>query len=376
MKKIFLLLLCVVLSATMLASCGDGEIGDFEYPGYVPDVIPAITLDLYIVVGDGTSDLAIDSVERMVSQYTEQKLNTKLEIHYIEESQYKAELLAGVDKTGKDKADIVLINSYELATQLIEDGKLEDLTGFYDPTDAFIDSFKSVGKNYQIKLFGRLNTMITPSLIEASRVDGKLYTVPNDHVIGEYAYLLINETAATYYNVSPEKLTACTSLDDQVLVDLKAAMEADGKVFSDYVFVANGDYSDKAKYASEGYICNVVGYPTVDADEAFTSAFAVVKGTEYSNRAMEVLYLLNSDAEFRNLLQYGVAGVNYVKDADGNIVPHAEGDGVYNMNALYTGSSFLLYYSADWTEEMKTIGLAQNKESVVYVAPAEPAPEK
>ena len=64
------------------------------------------------------------------------------------------------------------------------------------------------------------------------------------------------------------------------------------------------------------------------------------------------------------------------KDADGNIVPHAEGDGVYNMNALYTGSSFLLYYSADWTEEMKTIGLAQNKESVVYVAPAEPAPEK
>ena len=373
MKKIFLLLLCVVLCTTMLASCDDGEIGDFEYPGYVPDVIPQITLDLYIIVGDGTGDLAIDSVARMLSQYTEQKLNTKLKVHYIEESQYEAAVEAGVGMSGDDRADIVLLNSYDFAKKLIDGGKLEDISSFYDPSNEFIEQYKEIGKNYSIKTYGRLNTIITSSLIEASKINGKLYSVPNDHVIGEYTYLLIKEDVASYYNISPAKLAGCTSLDDETLVALKDAMVADGKVFEDAVFVTTGTYSDQAKYVAEGYVCNTVTPPSVDANEAFSSAFGIVKGTAYSHRAMEVLYLLNTDDYFRNLLQYGVAGVNYVKDDDGNIIPHAEGDGVYNMNMLHTGSSFMLYYSSEWTKEMNNEGLAQNADSVVSSAPVTPA---
>ena len=83
---------------------------------------------------------------------------------------------------------------------------------------------------------------------------------------------------------------------------------------------------------------------------------------------MQILYLLNTDVQFRNRLQYGVEGVNYVKDDNGNIVPHSEGDGVYNMNMLHTGSSFMLYYSAEWTKEMESVGIAQNKESMASSA--------
>ena len=352
MKKILSMLLCLVLAMTMLASCDDEVIGDYEYD-YVPEYVPAITLDLYIVVGDGTSDLAIDSVGRMLSQYTETKYKTSLNLHYIAESEYKTKLLEGIGKDGEDKADIVLVNSTELMYELVSDGKLYDLTEFYNGDK-----------------FGQLNTMITDTLIEASKIETKLYSVPNDHIIGQYSYLIIDEAEATNrHNFSPESLKACTSLEDETILLLKTAIEADGKNFADYVSVVSGDYNDKAAYEAQGYVCNIAEYPQVTADEAFASAFSIVNGIEYPERAMEVLYLLNSDEYFRNLLQYGVEGVNYVVNDDGSILPHADGDGVYNMNMLHTGSSFMLYYSAIWTEEMKTVGLAQNAQSVVSANP-------
>lgn len=351
MKKIFSLILCIVLAMTMLASCAEEAIGDYEYPDYKPTVIPNITLDLHVVVGDDTTELAIDSVGRMLSQYTDTKFKTKLNVHYITESEYVETLKADIKKSGDAKADIVLINSAELANELIGAGLLEDLTDFYNGND-----------------FGRLNTIITPSLIEASKKDGKIYSVPNDHMVGEYTYLLINESVVNDYNFSPAKLAACKSLEDETVLAIKTAVEADGKLFADYVSIVTGDYNDKADYTEAGYVCNVISYPVADEDEAFSSAFAIVKGTEYPERAMEVLYLLNTDSYFRNLLQYGVEGINYVKSDDGIVVPHASGDGVYSMNMLYTGSVFLLEYSENWTADMKALATSQNKESVFGVA--------
>lgn len=351
MKKILLLLLCLVLSLTMLVACDESEIGDYEYPDYVPNETPLITLDMYIIVGEETEELAIDSVERMLSQYTETNFKTKLNLHYIEEAEYKEALAAGIGASGDAKADIILVNSKELMDELVSASRLHDLTEYYDGTK-----------------FGRLNTMITSSLIEASRIGDKLYSVPNDHVVGEYTYLLINEAqASSVYNFSPEKLLGCKSLEDETVLQLKAAIEADGKKFEDYVSVKTGNYADKVLYESQGYICNVVSYPSVTAEDAFSSCFSIVKGIQYPERAMEIIYLLSSDATFRNLLQYGVEGINYIKDDNGIIVPYTEGDGVYNMNMLHTGNIFLLNYSAAWTAEMKNIGLAQNKESVVFV---------
>ena len=349
MKKFISLLLCLVFATTMLAACSESTIGDYDYPNYVPKETPAITLDLYIIVGEGTTDVAINTVERELSRYTEDNYKTSLVIHYIDEANYRAELLEGIKKEGADKADIVLVNSAELMKELVADNKLLELTDYYN------------GDTY-----GRLNTLITKTLVEASKIDGKIYSIPNDHVIGEYTYLIINEDVATNgYNFSPASLKECKSLEDETMLRLKAVLTADGKRFSDYVKVVNGDYSDKAAYEAEGYICNVSSYPQVTEEEAFASSFAIVNGIQYSDRAMEILYLLNSDTYFRNLLHYGVEGTNYIKDSNGNVVPLLDGEDSYNMNMLYTGSAFLLYNSESWTKEMNDIGLAQNKESVV-----------
>ena len=162
MKKILSLLLCLVWAVSLFTSCSEEVIGDYEYPNFVPKEIPSITLDFYVIAGEGTSDLAKDTVERMLSQYTETKYKTSLVLHYIAEADYKAELLDGISKEGADKADIVLVNSAELMKELVADNKLLDLTAYYN------------GDTY-----GRLNTMITKTLVEASKIDGKIYSVPN-----------------------------------------------------------------------------------------------------------------------------------------------------------------------------------------------------
>ena len=101
MKKFLSLLLCLVFVVTMLASCSEDVIGDYDYPNFVPKETPAITLDFYVFAGEGTSDLAKDTVERMLSQYTETKYKTSLVLHYIAEADYKAELLDGWSKAIK-----------------------------------------------------------------------------------------------------------------------------------------------------------------------------------------------------------------------------------------------------------------------------------
>ena len=123
--------------------------------------------------------------------------------------------------------------------------------------------------------------------------------------------------------------------------------------------------------------------------QAFKSSFAIVRhpsDTRYKdaeenisieaqnaynahyNRCMEIIYALNTDKTFRNLLQYGHLGTNYSFDQDTEtVIRYTEGAGVYNMNLLYTGDVFSAYYCPElnWTVETYNNGINQNKEAVV-----------
>ena len=91
-----------------------------------------------------------------------------------------------------------------------------------------------------------------------------------------------------------------------------------------------------------------------------------------------VIYLINSDETFRNLLQYGEETVNYLKK-NGIVVPYTTGENVYSMQLEYTGTVFNAYYCVTegwtkWDENSRINGEAQNAESVLAEVelPAEP----
>jgi len=353
MKKIWGLILCIALSLSVLVGCSDGEIGDYiENYEENKQKEEKLTLNMYIIVDDATTENAKTTVKQMINQHTTSTYNTSVVVNYVSAADYQATIDAAMEKTGVNAPHIILITSAEMVDAL--SSKLVDLMPYLKQ------------KTYQ-----KLNTQIAPTLLEAGRQNAKLYALPNSHVIGGntgYEYLAIDlEVAEKELYYSKSLLSSYKSLDDaaELIADITAA----GYNASDYVYTVNGPYELKAELEADGMLCNVIKYPVADRETAFSSAFAIVKNeySQFDDRAMRILNAINSDTELRNLLQYGVRGTNYTLDADGNVQRISSGNNVYYMDLKHTGDVFKALFCPElgWTKAAHDNGVKQNSDSVV-----------
>ncbi len=358
MKKLLCILFSVVMAVMLLVSCEDDNLGsEFldKYPVNNTE-IEDVSLNLYIITDDNTADNAKTTVKSAIAQHTLVDYHSEVSVHFISESEYDSKVLDAVNSTKDDAANIVLVNSPELMQKLVATGKLADLSEYLN-TDKF----------------GTLNVSVE-KLLDASYVqvgeESKLLSIPNNHKIGEYEFLVIDEEIAKQtlkYNASvldSYKTYADTAeLRDKIATELKLDPDK-------YVQVVKGNYSLKAQLEAENKVCNIITYPIVDEDEAFSSAFAIVdKGEVLNERSMEIVYALTSnyDTKLRNYLQYGVIGTNYTLSEDGKVLRVNDSDNCYYMNLLYTGDVFYALYcdELNWNAEASTDAARQNEEAVV-----------
>ena len=229
MKKLLCLALCLVLSLFALVSCGEDEIGgDLDKYPPVNTEIPEVTLNLYIIVGDGTVDNAKTTVSRMILQHTRTTYSTLLNVHYVSEAEYAEKALAAVNSTDANAANIVLVNSSELMYSLKDTGKLLALDSYLATKD-----------------FGKLNVSIPSVLMNAAKIDNALYAIPNNHVIGEYKYLVIDKEKVHQELKVPMNELLSLNVDnyDAATLDTKIA-ELNAKIGADaalYVDSAKGN---------------------------------------------------------------------------------------------------------------------------------------
>lgn len=415
MKKIISLLVVTFILVLSLASCESG-VGDFQYD-YNPVPTKKISLNLYIICDEESSSVALTSVAKDIADYTESKFDTKVNVIYKTASQYKTDLINAITSTqavpegatpeqieniNAVKPGIVLINSKELMDDLMEREVLLDLTDMY-----------------ATRAYGTLNAQINSALLEASKltVEGSttkaLYSVPNNRVLGEYTYLLINKAKAQ------EGFASSKGDWDQI----KTIEDAQNILPAGSYTTVVGSYKTRFEYDKSVYYFNedantlpIIEYPSVTADDAFASAFAVVKGgaipktsadamddTEFVSRAMQIIYAINTDTTLRNTLQYGRENTNYVLangsyDKNGNFVEGGEYDKIddstvsggyvivpngyiipkvesetsyYKMNLEYTGDVFKAgksYYPEEnygWDTDDYNNGIEQNKDVLV-----------
>ena len=211
MKKILCLALCLIMACLALVGCDDAIGSDLEGEGGYYDrglassqSEPVIALDLYIITDADTSKDAVKTanatVEDRINQYIEEKYKAKLYIHYLTEAEYAATVVDAVVPGYKESAngriahaDIVLINSASLFDQLVAS-----------------DALLALDEALEMNKYGTLNADIATSLLDAARVqkgeESKLYAIPNNRVIGEYEYLLINRSEALKHNFSEKQL--------------------------------------------------------------------------------------------------------------------------------------------------------------------------
>lgn len=112
--------------------------------------------------------------------------------------------------------------------------------------------------------------------------------------------------------------------------------------------VVKGSWEMKAQYEAQGYEVMVVQYPQLTDEEIYSSMFGIGAYSVSETRAAEILTYLNTDAEVRNILQYGIEDVNYtletvtVNEKD-YVYAKATKDNVYLMDLEKTGNTLIAY---------------------------------
>ncbi len=120
------------------------------------------------------------------------------------------------------------------------------------------------------------------------------------------------------------------------------------------------------KYGDE-YDISIFERPKATQEELFTGAFAVSTATKNLNRAMEVITMINTNEQVRNLLQYGIEGVHYNRTEDGRVerIRDENGNTTYNMNILYTGNTYMAYPEEYMDPDQWEMDKARNLDTVL-----------
>ena len=132
--------------------------------------------------------------------------------------------------------------------------------------------------------------------------------------------------------------------------------------------IAQMSYEELAAYraANSEYYPVVLKNPTISAEDVYSSMFGVCSQTVSLEYSMRVITLLNTNADFRNVLQYGVEGVTYqlVPDPADNskkIISYST-EYPYHMDIYKTGNAFLAYPEPEMDENIWEYGKIQNRD--------------
>ena len=406
-KRLVSLLLCLVMAVSvLLTGCGDktGEeiLNSIDEKAYADN----ITLSMWVVSEKPVSKETADLVTAALNAITEDGLKTRLAVTYYTMDQYEAKLSAAINAFDRatapavpedpnkqttlfdpkypalleNQVDIIYLEGKEMYTSYLANGWLAALDSEFT---------SSVNKPLQ--------EYVSDELRNAAKLDGMAtYAIPNNNLIGEYTYMLLNrDLVDTYYggfkgadkvaglydnyiydfletvfdrdnddyNVLDASYEECLALlahywsfdtesydllkDFSVFghayasgdvvdlgqIELKYenlfanegfknaflrlnGFEADGYFENEAekpaaVKIEKGDILSLAPY-EEDYYTVILQYPTVDEEDVFDNGmYAVCSKTVSIPRSMEVITYINTNADFRNTLLYGVQGTHY-----------------------------------------------------------------
>lgn len=493
-KRLICICLCVVtLLSLVLTGCStqsDDEI--------VKDMIrqqskDAYTLTMWVVSEKEVDAETVAEVTSAVNDLTRTKYNVNLVIKYFTADEYYTVLdqtLAAysASATGKvpalgdfdvpadglyeaiyrdeqpNQVDIIyigdlknengdlLMSGEEMYNDLRSKGHLADISGYL--------SNATVAKIYEY---------IAPTLLEAVKEEDATFAIPNNNVIGEYTYMLLNKELMERYSMQGKVLAGQMNSfysesvyqylnmvladrnNDGVVLPVDASYEdclsmlayywsvdpddfslnsdsfsifgsvygalgsikrgetlyGTASLFEDPQFVSaylqlnkyrlnneqffrtsenesvaytdvalkfcKGDLDDLTvvdgvSYYYEGdecYYAVPVRYPSVETEDVYDSMFGVCAyaPTEQIESSMEILAYLNTDAEIRNLLQYGVEE-EYYNVIDGNVVRTDKGE-KYVMDLFTTGNAFITYPESWMSNTVWENGKEQNRDAQI-----------
>ena len=126
------------------------------------------------------------------------------------------------------------------------------------------------------------------------------------------------------------------------------------------------DYAEYTSYFADSsdYYPVILKNPTVKAEDVYGSMFGICSKTKSSSHSMEIITFLNTNADFRNLLQYGVEGETYRLETDPTDYTRRTvsllAEHPYRMDVFKTGNAFLAYPEPGMAYDEWENGRSQN----------------
>nr|WP_154896402.1 ABC transporter substrate-binding protein [Paenibacillus xylanexedens] len=391
-RKSFSLVLALLMAVTLvLSACGGSESAS-ESGGAGDDSVELIWYTI------GTPQKDVNKVMEEVSKYTKEKINATVTMKMVDWGDYPQKMQVNV--ASGEPMDILFTSSggfdyvqnarkgafLELDELLPKYGK--DLMDTIDP--AFLSGSKVDGHNYGIPankelpqqevwrfnktLLDKYNLDISnirtldslepllktikenePSVTPFAMDKNYVPYVPYDYVIQNLPMAIkLDTTDYKLVNIleTPEMKEALTTMNKYYKAGYVSAEAATTGSTNDLTTSGNW-FLDRAQTqpladnqwsASYGY--PVVSTPASDAIITNTSVqgsiMAISANSEYPEKAMEFLNLLNTDPVLRNMVDSGIEGTHYKKVDHTHMENLAESKN-YDMPSYSLGNNMLLY---------------------------------
>ena len=285
----------------------------------------------------------------------------------------------------------------------------------------------------------KLKDFIYPEFLEAANImTGGTYAIPNNDIMGEYTYLLLDKalmekyyydaaeiktladiegfmadvaafekdyipfageavlTNVHYWSINPETYEydpsqfsmmgyiypsgakhGATMMFNNLLRDdgyktqmlMLKTLEEKGYIVKDYkstdkyaaTIVKGG--AELEKIYGEQYEMIALEKPLASEETLFGSMFGVGAYTANLARSMEIITFLNTNSDFRNLLQYGIEGENYRILESGKLERQNQN---YMMDLHKTGNIFIAYPEEDMELDAWEWARKQNLDAGIY----------
>lgn len=110
-----------------------------------------------------------------------------------------------------------------------------------------------------------------------------------------------------------------------------------GKRFA--VDIRKGTQADVAEWEAQGYVVTVYKKARATTENTMGAMYAISRYSKYPDRCMEVLEMLYTNSEFKNLFTFGIEGTHYEVNPDGKTVKHLNDQ--YSMDFMKSGNTFI-----------------------------------
>ena len=306
--------------------------------------------------------------------------------------------------------DIVFVTGYDMLVDFVNKGYLEELSSeltsgskilnkYIYPT--FLENTKVDGGQYAIgnnRLIGQFTyLLIDKDLAKKYNVNtayfyelGELESFLDAVKANEPDYVPISQTidmnyvqyALGYKNMlgsiikgtyktnvastpknllAQERYVAHYALLDKLVAGGYVGTGAEGEKYA--VQFATGDVTTPEKEGwADKYVVFEYEVPIAYEEEVFSGMFCVSSYCSNVSRCMEIIKMLNTNAEYRTTYAFGIEGENYTVNDDGTV--HMLNDD-WSMNFYHTGNTLIGRVPETLPADYSEIAKAQNIRSII-----------